>query len=710
MHRLGLALVIATLLPARTVLGTTAAQIPCHASSPAPGPCLITTTVNVTAGSTLDFGTRGVVVAASGTLDAGGGSMFLYAGSVVLQPGALLVSAGARIDVIAKGPIQVQAADTKAKIDVSGPSGGLITLDGDGDVVVAGQLIAMADLVQGDGGALEVNGSSVTITDTAKLAAMGGRNGFGGDVAISAIDTNVVIAGLIDTSSGNDGGYISIDADDDVTTTADAVINGKAGEGGSADSIDITAFTGGASLAGTIDASAGGSLDLGGGSGGDVTVDAITTISSTATIEASGGGPDALGGSVEFTTEGDIVVHGPITASAPGTGGYGGLADFTTTDGLVDLGDDVDVSGASSGGNISAFSFNTVRIVAGRLIADGPNSSIDLQGCTVSVAAIAKLSSLGALGDNTVSASGQMTIAGPLVAGRSNRLEYRDPAQPPFVFFPPAPDPTLAVNPDLIPCGGPVTTTTTSTTSTTTTTLVPPTTTTTSVPTTTTTTTLIGPGTTTTTIGTPTTTTATSTTTLAITTSTTTSTTSSTTSTTTTTTTTTTTAAPTTTTTSTAAPSTTTTQPPATTTTTTEPAVAVCTPAECTDGDDCTDDRCDPVRGCLNVPRPGLDLVSCRLDVLATSLLTAPVDDLGGPKARARYSAKVGKARRMVEAARRLKGNRYSAKLRRANRLLAGFTRAIEKAEQRGKMRPELAARLIGLVAGAESSLLPLTQ
>jgi hypothetical protein len=130
----------------------------------------------------------------------------------------------------------------------------------------------------------------------------------------------------------------------------------------------------------------------------------------------------------------------------------------------------------------------------------------------------------------------------------------------------------------------------------------------------------------------------------------------------------------------------------------------------CDDGDDCTDDVCDPVAGCQHPPRPGLDLVSCRLDLLATALVTSPVAELGGAAARARYSARVGKARRMVDAARRVPARRKLAMLRRAGHVLGAFSQAIRRAATRHKMQEGIATRLLQLTSGAVTSLANLTQ
>ena len=728
MRRLRIALVSIAFLAGREALATTAADVPCLLTSPAPMPCIVNSTFAVAAGSILDFGTRALTIGSQGELNAGGGNMSIIAAAVVVQAGGGLFSRAGNIDVTTTGDIRIEASgNSRGRVDVSGPSGGFVTLTAGGNLVVVGQLLAVGDLASGGGGSIDVTGTNVTISGRVS-AIGGGQTGFGGDVSVAAVIGGVTISGTIDTSAA-DGGSITVDSDGDLTVTDSARLDGNAGAAGSADTMDLSSFAGSISLAGVITGHAPGSSTLGGGTGADLCVDASGTITNDASIDMSGGGPGGLGGSVEFTTDGDIISRAPINVSAAGNGGYAGLLSFTTTLGMIDLqAGDLDAIGPGFGGDISAFSFNGVR-GANRITADGPSSSIDLQGCAVELTATARLSSVGTNGANILHASGQMTVAGMLTADPTrvcsndrmltctndvacrvcetdhthpctsaadcggtacataafctsgNTLEYLDPMILPrltgAVISPP---PVQLQNPRLIPCGGfPSTTTSTSTTVTTTTGTSPSTTT----------------ATTSTTIGT-TATTATATTTTATTATTTTATTSTTTTATVSTTTTTTVAPPT---------STSSTQP-STTTSTTLP-TAACDPPDCQDGDACTDDLCDLERGCVHAPRAGFDAISCRLDMIVGVLQTAPVDEVGGPAIRARFQAKVAKVQHMVDAGRSASGKHQVVKLKRASKLLTAFIHAVEKGQHRGKVKEPVASEVIGFASGAQSSLLP---
>jgi hypothetical protein len=628
--RLGLLVALVVLAPVRAALATTAADVPCAPSSPPPGPCVITTTLAVTAGSILDFGARGVTVTGAGGLDAGGGTMTIRAASLVLMPGSLLVSLGGEVDVTATGAIDVQAATNKGRIDVSGPSGGTIDLTAGGDVRIAGQLTADATAVLGDGGSIYIDGGTFALAASGNLTAAGGREAGGGDIEASAEVGGATLAGAIDVSA-LDGGYISVDATGDVTMSSTAVLNARSGAGGTSWEIDLTSWAAGVALAGTITAAAGGSLDLGDGTGGILDVEASTTISDDAAIDVTAGGTTGVAGEVDFDTDGDIVVTEAIDASASGSQAVGGTIDLEGGSGSFDARANLLANGAGAGGDISLFTYGTLRVSAAKIVADGPGAAIDFQGCAVNVTGTASVSSRGTNGDDRIFASGQMTIAGPLVAGHSNVLHYRDPAAPPVVLVSPVPAPIIELHPDLIACGA-ITTTT-----------VPSTTTTSTRPTTT------------------------------------------------------------------SRVSSTTTTPGSTTTTTVAP-VAACAPSGCGDGDDCTEDRCDAAAGCVHDPLTGLDFVTCRIGGITTALADAPVAAVGGAARRGRYAASVARARRMVDAAGGASGRRRVGRLRRADRLLAAFMRAVATDAERGRIDRGLADRLIGLARAAESTLGPLAR
>jgi len=684
-------------LTIRPVFATTAADL----CAPTADPCVVAGAIAVGGNSTLDLGGRALVITGSGSLDVGGGDVLVFAGRLEMQPGARFLSKGGSIDVTTLDAIDVQATDKQARVDVSGNDGGFVSLVAGGALTIDGQVLANALAASGDGGSVDVEGLGVEIGAAARLSAEGGRSGFGGDITVEA-SAGCAVSGTIDASAGSDGGPICIEAENDLVVGPTAMLDGRSGAGGVGDELDLTSFSGSVTLAGTVTGQAAGSADLGGGSGMALVVDADADVAVDATIELSGAGSDGSGGSADFGGSGDVTYQGTIDVSAPGGFGSGGEVSFSTDTGLVDVQGDVDASGPASAGAILVQSFGDVRI-SGALVADGPPgflaSGVDVEGCAIDVPTGAELSSakVSAAGQgtqNTLKASGQMTIAGLLAAGVGNRLEYRDPAAPPILTGASiTPAATVVNNPALVPCGGPITTTTTTTSTSTSSTSTTPTTTTTTTSSTESTTSSTSTSSTETT-----TTTSTTEVTLPPTTST-----SSTTSTSETTSSSQTTTSSTTSTTTPRVVTTTTTSVP--TTSTTLPPRASCEPATCDDGDGCTDDSCDPQRGCVHAARTGFDAVTCRLAAIATALRASSAHDLGGAGAQARLAASVGKIEKIIDGARAAHGRPLVVRVKRAKKLLGSFLRTIRKGQQRGRIPANVADRIEALGNDAASQL-----
>src|SRR5205085_6383110 len=101
----------------------------------------------------------------------------------------------------------------------------------------------------------------------------------------------------------------------------------------------------------------------------------------------------------------------------------------------------------------------------------------------------------------------------------------------------------------------------------------------------------------------------------------------------------------------------------------------------------------------------GFDALTCRLDVLQTTVVNTPVDQVGGPDFQARLLSKLLRAHKMTDSARVREGRRLTATLRRIDSLLGGFMRGILRAEARAKLTPAVADRLLDLVTSAEQSV-----
>src|SRR5689334_19778562 len=98
-RRRSVLLALGLVVIARPALATTAADL-CAANA---DPCVVDRTIGVTAGSTLDLGSRALEVRRNGTLDVGAGTMTINAGSLRLVAGALLTGRGGTIMVVTTG-------------------------------------------------------------------------------------------------------------------------------------------------------------------------------------------------------------------------------------------------------------------------------------------------------------------------------------------------------------------------------------------------------------------------------------------------------------------------------------------------------------------------------------------------------------------------------------------------------------------------------
>jgi len=90
-------------LLAAGLAGATTIEDVCPSNPTPPDPCLVTSNVAVTDGSTLDAGDRTLVVTAGKSLDVGEGGMTVKAAKVVLEDGARLLGAAGNVTVRATG-------------------------------------------------------------------------------------------------------------------------------------------------------------------------------------------------------------------------------------------------------------------------------------------------------------------------------------------------------------------------------------------------------------------------------------------------------------------------------------------------------------------------------------------------------------------------------------------------------------------------------
>jgi hypothetical protein len=404
--------VLALLALGRSV-GATVANDLCPAAA---DPCLIAADHTVTSDSTLDFGTRTVMVLPGKSLDVGAGVMNIRAGVFRLQPNGKLLGAGGFISVTTTGAIDVQASGSNdARIDVSDvDGGGEIDLEAGGAVTIAGLLVAKGDDIEADGGDIFIS-SGGDMQVTAPLTVKGGSDAGGGTITFIAGGI-LDITEPMDASGGEfDGGDIDLTATGNLTvaTRADFDITGGS-LSGSGGSVELLSLNGNVSMGGRILGTAGGSVEEGGGFGG--TVDAAAPVGGVAFldfIDVFGGDGAGAGDGGDVT----VMAGGPITISG-----------------------DID-----SRGGVDTTSLG----------ANGGGGNVFLEGCDVTVSAGRTIDTTGdTFGTNVLRAGGQLRVVGTLRTAQSNVFQYRDPAKPPIVTGSVSPPPQTSQSCNVPPCSG----------------------------------------------------------------------------------------------------------------------------------------------------------------------------------------------------------------------------------------------------------------
>lgn len=371
----GVALLLLAVFVQPPRLGATTADDLC---SPAADPCTVSTTVNVTPGSIIDVGARGLLIASGGTLR-------LAAGSMILRAGTLTVSG--KLDArgsssVLGGDVQVEADSITiggGGIDVSGAPPGVVSLDSDGPLSVTAAVRAQS-LDSGDGGEISLFGATVTVG--ANLTATGGGDGFGGTIGIESRGHVTINAGAAITLdvTGGEGGEITIIAGTGLGSPGDVIIGqtptlsaNATAAGGSAGSIDLVAIgdgvaTGHIVMDGRVRANATtGNEETGGGSGGLITLTAdgdIRNAVAAGGFFATGGSPDGTGGEVTFSTDtGGVSIFSSVDASATGLETAGGTIEVVSNGALELRGSLGATGGGFDGGAVNLESLTSNLLV-----------------------------------------------------------------------------------------------------------------------------------------------------------------------------------------------------------------------------------------------------------------------------------------------------------------------------------------------------------
>lgn len=328
------------------------------------------------------------------------------------------------------------AVGATGRVEANGATaGGLIQLAADELSMATGAEVKANASADGDGGVVLAS-APVTASIGGTLAARGRGNGNGGFVTVTGGDVDVTATGRLDTTGGADGGFVTVDGSGDVAAHGRIDARGQSGNGGfilmkSAGDLLVGATArldaggeidgGFVSVEGENDVAVYGQLLARGrtGNGGQifVTGDGDVAIGATALLDASG---EVDGGLIQVEGGGDVAVGGRLLAR--GVTGNGGQI-LVSGDGDVSVGETgvLDASGGVDGGFVSVEGGGEVSI-GGRLDASGGSGAggfISVSGDgDVDVTATGALDASGATGGTILvdSANGDTTVHGTLTA------------------------------------------------------------------------------------------------------------------------------------------------------------------------------------------------------------------------------------------------------------------------------------------------------
>jgi hypothetical protein len=503
----GLALAAAAFLCPGAVARATTADDICDAAAPS---CVLQSQLTVTAGSTLDFGTRAFVIKApNGRLRVDtGDTLSISAGSMVVEtgvggrlqtvPGS---DGGCTIHIRVTGTFAVTRVGTAALgIDLSSPGEPCaLDISADGDVTIGGEIHAQGIGLGGSGGEVLISTAGrVTLSDRILV-----DSPFVGGVAEldAAGPIEVTASGGMDASDAVGVGSVVLATDADLVTAGNLDVKGRPSDYFGCDAgFVILSALGDITINGPISGS-GASLPEAGCLGGTLNMLARGSIFVNAPIDFSGG-PNGGGGFLEdVEAGGDFIQSAPITVGAAGQAGIAGDVDIIAAHrlhigALLDLSgglendpesglvggagflnltaaDAIEIAGEvnADGADFGSLVFATAReseSLPGRIVVSGDihavsgadedlPADIRLEACEIEVTESGSIRKIGPASRNLLRASSAMKIAGSLDAGSGvNELEYRDPTRPPLLLptatVSPAPNVTATPDEPLLPC------------------------------------------------------------------------------------------------------------------------------------------------------------------------------------------------------------------------------------------------------------------
>ena len=243
-----------------------------------------------------------------------------------------------------------------------------LTFAAAGDVTISEQVNLNGNTTASDGGLLVIMAAGkVDVLD--RIQASGGADGSGGELVIDAA-SSVNLLALVDVKGGDfDGGFINVNSGGDINITASLLASSSAREGFGGDitlsaSGDISVAGGSATSPIVLDTDGHGSVAIGGDGGNqDLSAGGNIYVGPFVKLTASGAAPDGFGDFITLDALGSLMVDGDLVARGRGSQSGGGIVDLLAGGDLV-LGSTsrIDVGGNGGGGDLQAWAGMDVRL------------------------------------------------------------------------------------------------------------------------------------------------------------------------------------------------------------------------------------------------------------------------------------------------------------------------------------------------------------
>ncbi len=354
---------------------------------PTADPCIVNTALTIDPGSIIDLGGRALQFGSAARVAVGVGTVSISAGPVRLLPGARITGGagvgGTNFEIVSSGSISLEGSgSTKSRIDVSAEAiAGAVTLHATTGITISGDIVSDGRDQDADGGLIVLDTAAGDVGVTGALSVKGGSLSGGGSIFVSA-GGNIDLAQIIDVSGGDfGGGEVDAAAGGNVIVRQD-VLAGGGGFSGDGGSLSIDAG-GTATILGTFKGPAAGDSEDGGGTGGDVEINADNDVVVSGQMQLTGGFPDGEGGTFFVQSGGSFTHTAAIQLLGNGIDGCGGSMDVSAARDVTLA--RIEVSGGSCGaGDVTVQALGTVT-VGGLISGDstvglGSGGVISLQG------------------------------------------------------------------------------------------------------------------------------------------------------------------------------------------------------------------------------------------------------------------------------------------------------------------------------------------